>query len=61
MLGAAEPPLHAERGAGQEHRIRGIRAGGAGTGDQVAEEIEVVHLRAPYAANRSAIAGSPGT
>ena len=43
MFGLAEPPLHAERGAGHQQRVGGIGARGAGTGDQVGEQVELVH------------------
>ena len=40
MLGLAEAALHRQRGAGDQHRVGRIGAGGAGVGDQVGEEVE---------------------
>ena len=40
MLGLAQPALHRQRRAGDQHGIRRIRAGGAGAGDQVGKEVQ---------------------
>ena len=40
VLGLAQPALHRQRGAGDQHRIRRIGPGGAGAGDQVGEEVQ---------------------
>ena len=40
VLGLAQPALHRQRRAGDQHRIRRIRAGRAGAGDQVGEEVK---------------------
>ena len=42
VLGLAEPALHPERRAGDQHRIRRIRSGGARAGDQVGKEFKRV-------------------
>ena len=42
VLGLAQPALHRQRRAGDQHRIGRIRAGRAGTGDQVGEKVKGV-------------------
>ena len=43
MLGLTHPALHAERGAGDQHGVRGVRPGGAGAGDQVGQKVKGFH------------------
>ena len=40
VLGLAEPALHRQRGAGNEHRVGRIRPRGTCAGDQVGEEVK---------------------
>ena len=42
MLGLAQAAGDGQRGAGDQHRVGGIGAGGAGAGDQVGEKVEFV-------------------
>ena len=59
VLGLAQPPLHPERGAGEQHGVGHVGAGAFGTCEQVGEEVEWFMAVTPPAARRSAAPPAP--